>query len=204
MAERGRRITWREVEHLTPGHRQWLLRMCDAAAKNCGSRAEAAEVIGITIPELDEWLMFLTCRTSWPPRFDSGVFQKPVKQEEIKIANQSKWLDELLPLDESDKLRRDVAAWMKAHDVPLQSVPYVCRASSRKVMGFLNGDTCDAYLASALREMLGVRPKKRNTWMERQVDAVEQHRERERLLLEEEQRKYGLKKPGKPLSSMPV
>lgn len=199
-----RRITWREVDHLTPEHRQWLLLMCDAAANECRSRFEAAKRIGITIPELDEWLMFLTGRTSWPPRFDSGVFQKPVKQEEIKISAEAKWLDELLPLDESDKLRRDVATWMKEHDVPLQSVPYVCRASSKKIMAFLQGDTCDAYLASALREMLGVKPRRKNTWMERQVDAAEARKQRELELLEEERRKYGLKKIGRPLSSMPV
>ena len=204
MTEQNRRITWREVEHITPEHRKWLLLLCDAAANGCKSRAEAAEMIGIPVQTLDEWLMFLACRVSWPPRFDSGVFQKPVKNEEIKTSKQAVWQDELLPLEESDKLRADVVAWMKAHDVPVQSVPYVCRASSRKVLSFLRGDTCDTYLASALREMLGVKPKKKNAWMERQVDAAEQRRERERLLLAEEQRKYGLKKPGKPLSSMPV
>jgi hypothetical protein len=200
----GQRITWRDVKHLTPEHRQWLLRMCDAAVNGCRSRAEAAEQIGVTIPELDEWLMFLTCRTSWPPRFDSGVFQKPVRNEEVAVSEESKWLDQLLSLEESDSLRGKVFEWMRQHDVPVQSVPYACRASSKKVSAFLQGDTCDAYVAGALRKMLGAKPKKRSTWKDEPIIAVDLHRQREMQLLEEERRKYGLKKIGKPLSSMPV
>ena len=46
------RTTWREVEHLTPEQRQWLLRLCDAAANDCKSRQAAAKYIGVTLDEL--------------------------------------------------------------------------------------------------------------------------------------------------------
>lgn len=196
--------TWRDHEHLTPEHRQWLMRLCDAAQKGCKSRNDAAKLIGITIPELDKWIYFLTCRVSWPPRFDSEVFQKPVKDERPKIAKDAAWQDELLPIEESDALRRQVAEWMRTYNVPVSGVPYACRASAKKVMAFLQGSCCDTFVASALRDMLKVKKRLPRQWEAGRFSISDMRRQREEELLELERRKYGLKRKGRPLSSMPV
>ena len=198
------RMTWRDVEHLTPEHREWLMRLCDATAKECKTRGEAAKLIGVSLEELDKWLHFLTCRVSWPPRFDSGVFQKPVKSEPVKQAPEVVWQDELIPIEESDELRKQVAAWMNQYGVPMSGVPYACKASARRVTAFLQGDCCDAYVAAALRAMLGIVPRPVRKWEEQRVDVRDERRKREAELLELERQKYGLKRKAKPLSSMPV
>lgn len=205
--EQARRTTWREVEHLTPEHRDWLLKLCDASMQDCKSRQHAARHIGITLEMLDEWLHFLTERTSWPPRFDSGVFQKPVKDAPPKRSLEAGWKDELLSLEESDALRADVMAWMAREHMMVEGLPYACKASGRKVMAFIRGDTCDAYVAAALREMIAGKRRTHRSWIDmsdRAGEADRMREQRERELLELERQKYGLARAGRPLSKMPV
>ena len=199
------RMTWREVEHLTPEQRQWLLRLCDAAANDCKSRQAAAKYIGVTLDELDQWLYFLSCRLTWPPRFDSGVFQKPVRDAKQKVAKEASWIDELLSVEESDDLRREVMAWMRENRVPLNGLSTLVLANARKVFTFLQGDTCDRFVANALRATIHKKKRGPMQWdPSRANDAAALREQRERELLELERVKYGLTKQRKPLSKMPV
>lgn len=199
------RMTWREVDHLTSEQRQWLLRLCDAAANDCKSRQTAAKFIGVTLDELDRWLYFLSCRLTWPPRFDSGVFQRPVSDAKQEVSKEASWIDELLTVEESDALRREVMDWMRASGVPVSGLAALVLASARKVFAFLQGDTCDRFVANALRSTIHKKKRGPMQWDGSRVGEAELLRaQHEHELLELERVKYGLTKQAKPLSKMPV
>lgn len=195
--------TWRDVTHLTPKQREWLIRLCDAAVAGCKTRKEAADLCNVTIAEVDSWLAFLTCRTSWPPRFDSMVFQMPIRDEAPKPAADRAWQDELLPLEESDALRGEVLVWLRKRGLPPQAVPYHCLANARRVALFMKGDTCDTFLAAALRRMIEGQGRERRKWQDHTY-AEDLRQEHERTWLEQERVKYRLTRQAKPLSRMPV
>ena len=188
---------------LTPRQREWLDRV--RSVRSCSSQRAASIKLGCNPDTLRGWIRFFSDDMSWPPkipkRFDTMRISAPPGY---------RWSMAVSNVAEADaaQLRADIAAWQEHTGYGLEALVGAAKLTMARLETLVGGGDISDTGARDLRKAL----RGSKIWTVRGADDADIHRRREEVakgreeremgLLVEEQRKYGLKRVGVPLSRM--
>lgn len=186
---------------LTPRQREWLDRL--RSVHHCASRGQACAQLECRPGTLRQWIRFFTEDLSWPPsipkHYDAMKISAPPGYRWKNVADAA-------GEDAASQLRAAVAKW---RDVTGRDLDVLARASGltmARLETLLGGGDISENGARQLRKALsGTKiwaPPEDLDIHRRREEVTKAREEREMGLLLEEQRKYGLKRVGVPLSRM--